>query len=331
MDTSHVTLRFLRARKLCLAIDNGGGVRDRTQRQQQRCHCYTGGTFHVPDQATVGFVGLGNIGTPMSLSLLRAGFDVVVRDLREEAAAECMKAGARFAANDTELVEQCQLIGIAVVNDDQLLDLLSGENGLIGLAKPGTTFIVHSTVLPATIAKVSAAAEGQDMTLLDAQISGGDLRAREGDLAIMVGGDADVFARCGDYFEAIGRRAVYMGASGSGAAAKIAIQMMTFGNWIAAMEAMRLARAAGIEERALADLATDATSDSWVAQTWGNYDRLLREHRLFGTEDLFRMFDKDLFNAVALGKELGVQLPLTAVGSQVLAAAAKERLALDPS
>ena len=91
---------------------------------------------------------------------------------------------------------------------------------------------------------------------------------------------------------------------------------------------MRLARAAGLDEKTLANFATDTTADSWVAQMWGNYDRLLNTHPLAGTENLFRMFDKDLFNAVAVGKELGVQVPMTAVGSQVLAAAARERIEL---
>ncbi|WP_181780026.1 NAD(P)-dependent oxidoreductase [Pseudonocardia pini] len=278
---------------------------------------------------TVGLVGLGNIGTPMGLSLLRAGLGLVVRDLREEAAAECVAAGARFAASNAELLDATDLIGIAVVDDRQLRALMLGEDGLLDQAKPGTTFIVHSTVLPATIHEVAAAADERGVNVVDAQVSGGDLRAREGDLALMVGGRAEDVERCTEYFAAVGRRAQHMGESGSGAATKVAIQMMTFGNWIAAMEAMRLARALGIDEKVLADFATDTTADSWVAQTWGNYDRLQREHRLAGTEDLYRLFDKDLFNGVALGRELGLQLPVTAVSSQVLADTWKERLGID--
>lgn len=275
----------------------------------------------------VGFIGLGNIGTPIALSLIRGGFDVTVRDVRREAAAECTAAGARFADQNTELAD-CNLIGIAVVNDAQLLDLaLTPDTGLIDSVPAGTTLIIHSTVLPKSVHAVAEAAQSKGIRVVDAKISGGDLRAREGDLAVMVGGEEADVARCQPYFDAMGRRAVHMGALGSGAGAKIAVQMMTFGNWIAAMEAMRLARALGIEESALADLATDATSDSWVIRTWGNYDRLMREHRLAGSADLFRMFDKDLFNAVALGRELDIELPLTAVGSAVLAPSVKERMA----
>jgi 3-hydroxyisobutyrate dehydrogenase-like beta-hydroxyacid dehydrogenase len=275
----------------------------------------------------VGFVGLGNIGTPIALSLLRGGFAVTVRDVRREAAAECIGAGADFASDNAALAG-CSLIGIAVVNDAQLLDLtLTPGTGLIDSVPVGTTLIIHSTVLPKTVITVAEAGAAQGVRVIDAQISGGDLRAREGDLAVMVGGPLEDFERCQGYFDAMGRRAVHMGALGSGAGAKIAVQMMTFGNWIAAMEAMRLARALGIEESALADLATDATSDSWVIRTWGNYDRLMREHRLAGSPDLYRMFDKDLFNAVALGRELDIELPLTAVGSAALAPAVKERMA----
>ena len=281
-----------------------------------------------PNPPTVGFVGLGNIGRPMVGSLLREGFDAAIRDVREEAAAPLVAAGARFMGSNRELAEAADLIGIAVVDDAQLLDLVTGKDGLIAFCKPGSLLVVHSTVLPATIRTIGAALDDKGIHLLDAQISGGDLRAKDGDLAVMVGGEQAQFDRCVDYFDAIGRRAELLGGRGAGATTKIAIQTMTFGNWMAAMESMRLARAAGLDEKTLADFATDTTADSWVAQVWGNYDRLLNTHPLAGTENLFRMFDKDLFNAVALGRELGVQLPMTAVGSQVLADAARERIEL---
>ncbi len=282
----------------------------------------------MPQPATVGFVGLGNIGRPMVESLLRAGFDVAIRDVREQAAEPLVAAGARFMKTNQELADAADLIGIAVVDDNQLLDLVTGEGRLIDCCKPGSLLVVHSTVLPATIREIGAKLDEKGIHLLDAQISGGDLRAKEGDLAIMVGGEQEQFDRCRAYFDAIGRRAELMGGRGAGAMTKIAIQTMTFGNWMAAMESMRLARAAGLDEQTLANFATDTTADSWVAQMWGNYDRLLNTHPLAGSENLFRMFDKDLFNAVAVGKELGVQVPMTAVGSQVLAAAARERIEL---
>ncbi len=86
---------------------------------------------------TVGFVGVGNIGTPMVLSLLRAGIDVLVRDLRKDQAAECLAAGARFAESNEALVAECDVIGIAVVNDKQLTGLFRAEGGLLDLARPG--------------------------------------------------------------------------------------------------------------------------------------------------------------------------------------------------
>ncbi|WP_375691778.1 NAD(P)-dependent oxidoreductase [Pseudooceanicola sp. LIPI14-2-Ac024] len=275
---------------------------------------------------TVGFVGVGNIGTPMVLSLMRAGLDVLVRDLRKEQAAECLAAGARFAESNQQLAEECDTIGVAVVNDRQLLGLFQSEGGLLDVARPGTTLIVHSTVLPATIKALGEETDKRGLKLVDAQVSGGDLRAREGDLAIMCGGDkADVEANR-DYFDAISRRTEHMGPRGSGAGAKLAIQMMTFGNWMAAIEAMRLARGLGLEEKALADFATDTTADSWVAQMWGNYDRLLHNHPLAGTEDLYRMFDKDLFNAVLVARDHGIELPLTATSSQIMKRAMQERI-----
>jgi len=277
---------------------------------------------------TVGFVGVGNIGTPMVLSLLRAGIDVLVRDLRKDQAAECLAAGARFAESNEALVAECDVIGIAVVNDKQLTGLFRSEGGLLELARPGTTLIVHSTVLPATIKDLGKDVDAKGLKMIDAQVSGGDLRAREGDLAIMAGGDAADIEANRDYFDALSRRTEHMGPRGSGAGTKIAIQMMTFGNWMAAIECMRLARALGLEEKRLADFANDTTGYSWVSQVWGNYDRLLHTHPLAGTDDLFRMFDKDLFNAVLVARENGVSLPITSLSSQVMEQAMRERIEL---
>lgn len=275
---------------------------------------------------TIGYVGVGNIGTPMVLSLLREGLDVLVRDLRKEQAGECIAAGARFAESNEQLAAEADVIGVAVVNDKQLNALFRSEGGLLDVARPGTTLIVHSTVLPETIKALGEETDKRGLKLVDAQVSGGDLRAREGDLAIMCGGDpADVEANR-DYFDAISRRTEHMGPRGSGAGAKLAIQMMTFGNWMAAIESMRLARSLGLEEKALADFATDTTADSWVAQTWGNYDRLVNQHPLAGTDELFRMFDKDLFNAVLVARDNGISLPITALSSQVMEDAMRERI-----
>jgi 3-hydroxyisobutyrate dehydrogenase len=277
---------------------------------------------------TVGFVGVGNIGTPMVLSLLRAGFDVLVRDLNKDQAKEVTNAGARFAGSNEQLTQECDVIGVAVVNDAQLTSLFSSAGGLLESARKGTTLIVHSTVLPKTILALGTETDAKGLKMIDAQVSGGDLRAREGDLAVMCGGDPKDVEANSDYFSAISRRTEHLGPRGSGAGAKIAIQMMTFGNWMAAIECMRLARALGLDEKALADFANDTTGYSWVSQVWGNYDRLLHTHPLAGTEDLYRMFDKDLFNAVLVARENGVHLPITAVGSQVMEAAMKERIDL---
>ena len=277
---------------------------------------------------TVGFVGVGNIGTPMVLSLLRGGLDVLVRDLRKDQAAECLAAGARFADSNQALAAECDVIGIAVVNDQQLTGLFRGEGGLLELVRPGTTLIVHSTVLPNTIKSLGEDVDAKGLKVIDAQVSGGDLRAREGDLAIMCGGDvADIEANR-DYFDALSRRTEHLGPRGAGAGAKIAIQMMTFGNWMAAIECMRLARALGLDEKKLADFANDTTGYSWVSQVWGNYDRLLHTHPLAGTDDLYRMFDKDLFNAVLVARDHEVSLPITAVSSQMMEAAMRERIEL---
>lgn len=279
----------------------------------------------APATGTAGMIGLGNIGQPMALTLLRSGFSVVVHDVRQEPTEPCREAGARVASWPREVAEKCDVVGVAVVDDAQLREVVLGQDGLLAASRSGLVIVVHSTVLPGTVQDLAERAAEHGCALVDAPVSGGDMGAREGTLTVMVGGNSGDIARCRPYLEAIGRRIDIMGEISAGAATKLALQLMTYCNQLAALEAVRLAAASGIDEAALMDLAGFTTADSWMVRNWGFFDRLMREHRLAGTEEMYRFFGKDLFDVVLAAREANVSVPVAAVAGQSLAGSFKER------
>ncbi len=273
----------------------------------------------------VGFVGLGNIGQPMALALVEGGFDVTVLDVREDATRPCAQAGARVASSPREVAEDCDVVAIAVVDDAQVESVVAGGDGLLATARAGSLVVLHSTLLPATVLSLSEQAAAAGVALVDAPVSGGDTAAREGALTVMVGGDEADVERCRPLFDTIGEHTLVMGPVGAGAATKLAQQLMIYCNQLAALEAMRLATAHGIDEDQLARLARLSTADSWVIRNWGFFDRLMREHPQAGSDDLYRFFSKDLFDVVVTAREDGLSLPLAGVASQLVTPAFKER------
>ncbi|MDP8977182.1 MAG: NAD(P)-dependent oxidoreductase [Actinomycetota bacterium] len=276
-------------------------------------------------EGRVGFVGLGNIGQPMALALVEAGFEVTVLDVREEATRPCAEAGARVASSPREVAESCELVAVAVVDDAQVESVVAGEDGVLAAARPGGLVVLHSTLLPATVLSLSQRCAGAGVGVVDAPVSGGDAAAREGALTVMVGGDEADIERCRPLFDAIGEHTLVMGPVGAGAATKLAQQLMIYCNQLAALEAMRLAGAHGIDEERLARLAQLSTADSWVIRNWGFFDRLMREHPQAGSDELYRFFSKDLFDVVVTAREDGLSLPLAGVASQLVRPAFQQR------
>lgn len=278
----------------------------------------------------VGFIGLGNIGEPMAITLVRAGFDVRVYDVRSEAVDACVAAGAQAAGSPRDVGAACDLVGIAVLNDEQVVETVAGPDGVFAGARPDTVAVVHSTVLPGTIGTLATAAAPGPFSVVDAPVSGGDMGARAGTLTVMAGGAEAAVERCRPYFAAIGERVDVMGEAGAGAAAKLALQLMTYVNQLAALESVRLADAYGISEDRLMDLATTTTADSWIIRNWGFFDRLLREHRHAGSDEVYQNYGKDLFDVMVAARESGVSLPVAGVAAQALRPSFKERYESSP-
>ena len=255
----------------------------------------------------VGFVGLGRIGKPMAVNVLKAGFDLSVYDLRMEPVKELTELGAKAARSLEEVVKGADIVELAVVDDAQVQEALVGSDALIDGAGPGTVVVIHSTVLPDTVRMVAKIAAAKGVHVIDAPISGGETGARERSLCYMVGGEQTLVERCREVFSTSASEIFHMGALGSGAAAKMIVQVVTCINMLAAHEAELLADRSGLNFAALQKVMRVSSAQSFVADQWIDRFKLPQdpiEIRLRRTE----VFQKSLAPAIETAQRLGLSL-----------------------
>jgi 3-hydroxyisobutyrate dehydrogenase len=219
-------------------------------------------------------------------------------------------------------VRQSDVVVVAVVNDDQVHAVLSGADGGLAAADPDTTFIIVSTISIPCVEAIGAEAAALGVPVLDCGVTGGPSSAATGELVCMVGGDASAIERVRAVFDAIGSLTVAMGAFGSGLAAKLARNLVTYGSWLAAYEGQRLAEAAGIELSRLA--AVIKASDPRIG---GASTLMFRPTVAPFTQDddkglvdamraASQLAHKDLAAALQLAADLQIDLPLAEMTDQ---------------
>ena len=195
----------------------------------------------------VGFIGLGIMGKPMAKNLLKAGYDLVVADLNQEAVAELAAAGAQTAANGAGVAEACQVVITMVPNSPHVRAAVLGENGVAQGAKPGTVLIDMSSIDPTESKAIGAELAKKGIEMLDAPVSGGEPKAIDGTISVMVGGKRELFDRCYDLLMAMAGSVVYVGELGSGNVAKLANQIVVAVNIAAVAEALTFVKKAGTD------------------------------------------------------------------------------------
>lgn len=195
----------------------------------------------------VGFIGLGIMGKPMAKNLLKAGYDLVVTDLNQEAVAELAAAGAQAAANGAGVAGACQVVITMVPNSPHVRAAVLGENGVAQGAKPGTVLIDMSSIDPTESKAIGAELAKKGIEMLDAPVSGGEPKAIDGTISVMVGGKRELFDRYYDLLMAMAGSVVYVGELGSGNVAKLANQIVVAVNIAAVAEALTFAKKAGTD------------------------------------------------------------------------------------
>ena len=260
-----------------------------------------------------GVVGLGDIGRGVAGSLQAAGVDLTVCDVRPEATEPFDKV----AATPGELAAHCEVVVIAVVNDEQVrsvvADLLTG-------ARAGTTIVIVSTVSTATVAEMAEVA-GPDVAVLDCGVSGGPGAAAEGQLVCMVGGDEAAVDRVRPVLDVLGSLVLHMGPLGAGLSAKLARNLVQYGSWLAAYEAQTLAEAAGISLPLLAQAIRESDKRIGGAATlmFRETARPLdpADRRDVGLiapmQAASQLAHKDLRAALELAGTLGIDLPVASL------------------
>ena len=268
---------------------------------------------------SIGFIGLGIMGKPMAKNLVKAGFDVRVHSRSRPPIEELVAEGATDAGTTKDCASEVDAVVTMLPDSPDSESVILGAKGRGGVldgASSGTVVVDMSSIAPAVSQKVASACEAKALDFLDAPVSGGEPGAIAGQLAIMVGGKEEVFARCQPIFEAVGKSHVLCGGYGAGNTTKLANQIIVAANIEAVGEALVLARKAGLDPNTVFQAIRGGLAGSNVLDAKapmmidGNFAAGFR----------IRLHQKDLSNALLTGKELGVPLPVTALVQQMVGA-----------
>ena len=196
----------------------------------------------------VGFIGTGDMGNPMAINVVKAGYETIVNTRRQFRAQNILDAGAGWADSARELGEQCEVVFTALPGPKQFEEVLTDpENGLLAGLKPGSAIFDTTTNSPFVVRKVAELCQSKGVHLLDAPISGGSVGAAAGTLTFMVGGDKAVFEKYLPVLESMGKNLFYLGEVGTGCMAKLVTQYMGYSNFVTTLEAMIVAAKAGLD------------------------------------------------------------------------------------
>ena len=201
----------------------------------------------------VGFIGVGNIGRPMAGQIARAGFDLTVHDLRRDAAAPLLDAGAAWADSPKDVAERSDIVCTCMPGPAEMESVALGEDGLASGLRPGTVYVDHTTNSPALVRRVHDEMQARGIDMLDAPVSGGKEGAQTRDLTVLVGGAADVLERSRPVLDAMAKTVIHVGPIGAGCICKIAHNCASFVRSMALMECLTLGVKAGVTPDVLID------------------------------------------------------------------------------
>ncbi len=259
-----------------------------------------------------GFIGLGNLGGALAMSLRRAGFDLTVHDLDPGTGKALVEAGAVWADNPRATAERVDAVFTCLSSPAVSERVLAGEGGLLSGLRPGSTWIETSTVDAESIQRLAAIAAEKGVFTLEAPVTGGVHKAAEGAVAVIVGGEAEVLERHRAALEAIGRPVFHVGPLGSAAAMKVVTNMLAFIHLVAAGEALMLAKRGGLDLAQAYAVIKASSGNSFVHET----ESQLVLNGSYNVGFTMELACKDLGFAMALGSELGVPLDLAAITAQ---------------
>jgi 3-hydroxyisobutyrate dehydrogenase len=268
-----------------------------------------------PEPAVIGLVGVGDMGGGIGASLLRAGWRVLAYDVKPEATARISAQGADVAESLADIGARADMIIVVVVDDPQVVEVIEG---MLPSARPGTVFVVSSTVRPSTVCTMAERARAAGCDVIDAGVAGGNEKSNRGTLTVMIGGDQRSVDRCWPAFLAFSANPFHVGPVGAGVAAKLVNNVLSIAGYALTIEAMQLAAAYGLDEDVVTQVVTVSGGDSRTIRTWGRLDRMRDERRHYDTDHLYDFMSKDVRSAAVAGGERGLVLPLISTAGQLL-------------
>ncbi len=264
----------------------------------------------------IGFIGLGIMGKPMSKNLLKAGYELIVMDRNQEAVGEVTAAGAISAATPKDVAAQSDIVITMLPNSPHVKEVVLGENGIIEGAKQGAVVIDMSSIAPLVSREVGARLAEKGVAFLDAPVSGGEPKAIDGSLSVMVGGNQEIFDKCYSVLKSMAGSVVLTGDIGAGNVTKLANQIIVAINIAAMSEALVLASKAGVEP----ELVYKAIRGGLAGSTVLEAKAPLVMDRKFDPGFRINLHIKDLNNVLETSHEMGVPLPLTAAVMEMMQA-----------
>ncbi len=261
----------------------------------------------------VGFIGLGLMGRPMALNLMRAGHRVHVWSRRRESMQPLLEAGADDCASAADVAGRAEVVISMVADAPDVEQVALGPQGVAEGARPGLVFVDMSTIAPAAAQAIAARLAERGVTMLDAPVSGGEVGAINATLTIMVGGEKAAFDKAKPLFEAMGKTVSLIGASGAGQVAKACNQILTGVGVAAVAEALNFAKKSGVDAAKVREALLGGFA----------YSRILENHGQRMLDRNFRpgfkawMHQKDMRIVLEEAHRLGLALPSSAATAQM--------------
>jgi 2-hydroxy-3-oxopropionate reductase len=264
----------------------------------------------------IGYIGLGLMGKSIAANILKAGFPLVVHNRSRAAVDELAAAGASPANSPAEVAAQVDVVFTNLPDTPDVESVVLGEKGILTGAHAGLIFVDNSTIQPAAARRMAAKLAEVGVMALDAPVSGGDIGARNGTLAIMVGGPAQALETVMPVFQAMGKTITHVGDSGTGQIAKAANHIMVAAQMVAMAELLIFAQKAGADPVKVVEAIKGGAAQCWTLDV--KPPRLFAGNRQPGFKA--RMQAKDLAIILDTARQYGIPLPSVAVDAQLYAA-----------
>jgi 2-hydroxy-3-oxopropionate reductase len=275
----------------------------------------------------IGFIGLGIMGRPMALNLMRAGFALAVYARRPESIEPLAAAGASPCESPAEVARRSDICFTMVSDTPDVVQVILGTGGIVEGANPGSVVVDMSTVAPGATRIMAKDLEGRGFAMLDAPVSGGEQGAIDGTLSIMVGGDPETFARVLPLLKVLGRNIVHVGPSGAGQVCKSCNQIVVGATIAGVAEAILFARASGVDPARVREALLGGFAASRILEVHGQ--RMIDDNFTPGFKT--KLHQKDMGIVLDAAHELGLALPGAATVAQYLNALIGQGLGEDDS